>query len=166
MRKGLRFRTPVLGNGNMADLRRGNRVAKSGKLQGADAKPAVGTGPPITGCGLLPAVAGSPVDTEASIVLTGARLCIGPGCRDRDDPRWRQRHGSNFERGECRAVRQWAAFRITGACDRSSQIPWNVRSLARSNVGKDACPPAGAPALHRYVTLRTNDHLLDYAGHT
>src|SRR5712691_10043698 len=52
----------------------------------------------------LPALAGSP-GTEGSVVLTGAQLCVGPGCRDRDDDRrWRHR-GYGWDRGGgCRDV--------------------------------------------------------------
>jgi hypothetical protein len=53
----------------------------------------------------LPALAGSPAEPDGSLVLTGGRLCIGPGCRDRDDDwRWRHRHGYGFDRGGCRDV--------------------------------------------------------------
>ena len=31
----------------------------------------------------LPAVAGSPGEPDGSLVLTGGRLCVGPGCRER-----------------------------------------------------------------------------------
>ena len=52
----------------------------------------------------LPALAGSPAEPDGSLVLTGGRLCIGPGCRDRDDD-WRWRHrGYGFDRGGCRDV--------------------------------------------------------------
>jgi hypothetical protein len=53
----------------------------------------------------LPALAGSPAGTDGSIVLTGAQLCVGPGCRDRDDDwRWRRGHGYGWDRGGCREV--------------------------------------------------------------
>jgi hypothetical protein len=54
----------------------------------------------------LPALAGSPAGPDSSIVLTGAQLCIGPGCRDRDDDwRWRHRHhGYGWDREGCREV--------------------------------------------------------------
>jgi hypothetical protein len=56
----------------------------------------------------LPALAGSPAGPDSSIVLTGAQLCIGPGCRDRDrddDWRWRHRHhGYGSDREGCREV--------------------------------------------------------------
>jgi hypothetical protein len=53
----------------------------------------------------LPALAGSSAEPDGSLVLTGGRLCIGPGCRDRDDDwRWRHRHGYGFDRGGCRDV--------------------------------------------------------------
>jgi hypothetical protein len=53
----------------------------------------------------LPALAGSPTEPDGSLVLTGGRLCVGPGCRDRDDDwRWRHRHGYGFDRGGCRDV--------------------------------------------------------------
>ncbi len=56
----------------------------------------------------LPALAGSPAGPDGSIVLTGAQLCIGPGCRDRDrddDWRWRHRHhGYGSDREGCREV--------------------------------------------------------------
>jgi hypothetical protein len=54
----------------------------------------------------LPALADTPAGPDASIVLTGAHVCIGPGCRDRDDDwRWRHRHhGYGWDRGGCRDV--------------------------------------------------------------
>jgi len=54
----------------------------------------------------LPALAGSPAGPDGSIVLTGAQLCIGPGCRDRDDDwRWRHRHhGYGWDREGCLEV--------------------------------------------------------------
>jgi hypothetical protein len=52
----------------------------------------------------LPALAGSPA-TDGSVVLTGAQLCVGPGCRDRDDEgRGRRHHGYGWDRGGCRDV--------------------------------------------------------------
>jgi hypothetical protein len=56
----------------------------------------------------LPALAGSAAGPDGSIVLTGAQLCVGPGCRDRDrddDWRWRHRHpGYGSDREGCRDV--------------------------------------------------------------
>lgn len=54
----------------------------------------------------LPVLAGPAPETNGSIVLTGAQVCIGPGCRDRDDDsRWRHRHhGYGWDRGGCRDV--------------------------------------------------------------
>jgi hypothetical protein len=51
----------------------------------------------------LPALAGSPA-TDGSIVLTGAQFCVGAGCGDRDDWRWRHHHGYGWDRGGCRDV--------------------------------------------------------------
>ena len=53
----------------------------------------------------LPAAAAPPAGTDDLIVQTGARLCVGPGCRDRDDDwRWRRHQGYGWDRGGCRDV--------------------------------------------------------------